>query len=232
MHGRAVIRERLQPLVLPLLLPLLPVLLLTVLANPIPGLANPIEPASRDSVVEQGRFHLYCVQQLAGTETYVVRAHRDSLILTSDFEYVDRGTRVLLTTRMAMQQDLTPVRFEIRGKTARRQSIDKRICVAGNLAIIHSGLVTEAVQVSKPYFMIASYAPAAVQMMMLRYWNEHGRPARMQVLPDGEVQIEHRGRDIVTYAGQQIVLQRYSVTGVVVIEETERHKDGWRSDII
>lgn len=216
MYGRTVIPRRL----LTLLLLLLPLLLLTFLANPNLGLADPVEPVLRDSVVEQGRFHLYWVQQLAGTETYVVRTRRDSLILTSDFEYVDRGTRVPLKTRLAMLQDLTPVRFEIRGKTARRQSIDKRIRVVGNLAIIRSGLVTEAEQVSKPYFMIASYAPAAVQMMMLRYWNLHGRPERMQVLPDGEVHIEYRGRDVVSYAGQQIVLQRYSVTGVVWGSET------------
>ena len=135
------------------------------------GAADPIDPASPDSVIEQGRFHLYWVQQLAGTETYVVRTRKDSLILTSDFEYVDRGTRVPLQTRLAMLRDLTPVRLDIRGKTARRQSINKQVRVVGNLAVIRNGLMTETDLVSRPYFLIAGYAPAAVQMMMLRYWN-------------------------------------------------------------
>jgi imidazolonepropionase-like amidohydrolase len=37
----------------------------------------------------------------------------------------------------------------------------------------------------------------------------------MATLPEGEVGIEHRGQDIVSYAGHEIVLERYAVTGVI-----------------
>jgi imidazolonepropionase-like amidohydrolase len=171
-------------------------------------------------VVEQGRFHLYWVQQLAGTETYVVRARGDSLILTSDFEYVDRGTRVPLKTRMVMREDFAPLSFHTEGKIARRQAIEERVDIAGSIAVMRSGLVTKTQRVQRPFFTLAAYAPAAVQMMMIRHWSGNGRPARMAVLPEGEVGIEFRGRDVVSYAGHEIVLQRYAVTGVVWGSET------------
>lgn len=186
----------------------------------ISSFGRPAEPLRSDSIIEQGRFHLHWVQRLAGTETYVIRAQGDSLVLTSSFEYVDRGIRVPLDTRLSMKSDFTPGYFSIRGKTARRKTINKRVNIAGTIALIREGLITETARVSGPFFTIASYAPAAVQMMLLRYWNTHGRPSRMRVLPDGEVGIEHRGRDIVSYAGQEIVLQRYAITGVVWGTET------------
>ena len=93
---------------------------------------------------------------MAGTETYVIRARDDSLFLTSDFEFVDRGTRVPLKTTMALLSDLTPVRFETRGKTARRHEIDQSVYVSGRIALVRNGLSTDTELVSPPYFTIAA----------------------------------------------------------------------------
>jgi len=171
-------------------------------------------------LLEQGRFQLFWVQQLAGTETYSIRLRGDSLVLDSNFEYVDRGTRVPLETTMKMLRDLTPVSLRSVGKTARSHEIDLDVQVIGRFARVSEGRDTRTDFVPGRYFTISGYAPTAVQMMLLHYWRRHGRPSSLRVLPNGSVDIEQRGRDTVAFSGQRIVLERYSIGGVIWGRET------------
>lgn len=176
--------------------------------------------AARDSLIEQGRFQLFWVQRLAGTETYSIRLTADTLTLESNFEYVDRGTSVPLRSRLEMLTDLSPVSFRSVGKTARSHQIDIDVEVAGRFARVMEEHSSRASFVPGRYFMISGYAPAAVQMMLLRYWRKHGRPRSLRVLPEGNVGVEERGRDTVAFSGSRIVLERYSVGGVIWGNET------------
>lgn len=194
-------------------------LVLLVLAPALLPAQEPLPPP-RDSLIEQGRFHLYWVQQRAGTETYAVRLRADTLVLESNFEYVDRGTPVPLQTTMRMRTDLSPIGFRSVGKTARSNQLDLDIDLSGRFARVMDGPNMSTTFVPGRYFVIAGYAPAAVQMMLLRYWRRHGRPNSLRVLPEGTVTIEERGRDTVAFAGQRIVLERYSIGGVIWGHET------------
>ena len=178
----------------------------------------PLPP--RDSLIEQGRFHLFWVQQHAGTETYEIRLKEDTLTLESNFEYVDRDTPVPLRTTLRMQEDLSPVSLRMFGKTARSHQIDLAVEVMRRFARITEGQDTRTSFVPGRYFAIAGYAPAAVQMMLLRYWRRHGKPGSLHVLPKGTVSVEERGRDTVAFSGSRIVLERYSVGGIIWGTET------------
>ncbi len=142
---------------------------------------------------ERGKLALYFLQNPVGEESYELDAAHT---LHADFAYTERGTRVALTATLRMKPDLTPEHFEAKGKSYRPFSVD---------ALVDPGPRTG------PFFTLEGYAPFSVQMMMLRYWMSHGKPARLPLLPGSEAAIEISGQD--TVSGMR--LTRYSVGGVV-----------------
>src|SRR5688500_4800351 len=84
-------------------------------------LASPLtaQQMAADSgrVVESGTFVLHKFEQAVGTERYVVRQRGDTLVMTTDFKFTDRGTEVPLTSTFRARRDLTPLAFEIKGSS-------------------------------------------------------------------------------------------------------------------
>ena len=171
--------------------------------------------------LETGTFHLHKFAQAIGTETYTIADDGKSLVLDSKFNFTDRGTRVSLSATLRMQPNLTPQRFTIKGNTSRLSSIDTEIDIVGTKATMRQGKQPRAVDVPGQYFTLSGYAPAAMQMMLMRYWLLHGRPASLPVLPGSEpVRIERRGSDTVSVDGKSVKLERYGLTGVIWGRET------------
>ena len=77
---------------------------------------------------------------------------------------------------------------------------------------------------SGPFFTIAGYAPATMQMLMVRYWATHGSPAQLATFPSGSVKIEPRGQDTIHITGKDGArdekLDRYTVEGLIWGRET------------
>ncbi len=169
---------------------------------------------------ESGQFTLFKFEQAIGEERYDVRADGDSLALTSTFSFTDRGTPVQLSTSAQFDRTLKPAHFAIKGETARITGIDAEVTVAGANATIREGRETRRAPVPEGAFTLAGYAPASMQMELMRYWASHGRPASVPLLPQGAVHIEPRGRDQVTVGGRTVALDRYSLSGVVWGRET------------
>jgi imidazolonepropionase-like amidohydrolase len=169
---------------------------------------------------ESGQFTLFKFEQAIGEERYDVRADGDSLALTSTFSFTDRGTPVQLSTSAQFDRTLKPAHLVIKGETARITGIDAEVTVAGANATIREGRETRRAPVPEGAFTLAGYAPASMQMELMRYWASHGRPATVPLLPQGAVHIEPRGRDQVTVEGQTVALDRYSLSGVVWGRET------------
>jgi imidazolonepropionase-like amidohydrolase len=73
------------------------------------------------------------------------------------------------------------------------------------------------------FYTVDGYAPFAAQMLLLRYWKQHGQPrvvGTVPGLPVNDVFIEARGRNVLSAAGKRIVLDRFVVDGVVWGRET------------
>jgi Amidohydrolase family len=128
--------------------------------------------------------------------------------------------RVPLEASLLLREDLTPERFEIKGKTSRFTEIDASVLVEGRTATVSVGGRASQVGVPDRWFTTGGYAPVAIQMMLLRFWDRHGRPAAIDTLPAGKVTIEHRGRDTVEIGGKPVELDRYSVGGLIWGRET------------
>lgn len=134
-----------------------------------------------------------------GTETSTIAADGDHSVLTSHFEYHDRGTPIVLDTTLAFAKDFTPLSFESHGKSYRYFSV--------NDSVAHASGAPDS-------FTLDGMAPLAAQGILIQYWLAHGRPATIALQPSGDsVHIsEHpESRDI----GYGRPLRHFVVNGVV-----------------
>ncbi len=187
------------------------------------ALAHLLWAALSPEVVEQGILHLYYLQLPVGQERYSLFRDGDDFLLTSDFDFTDRGGRVQLGASLRMTADLTPKRFEAKGKSYRFVSVDSEVDVENGKARVRVRHRTESVSIPERFFTVDGYAPFALQMMLVRYWNEHGRPEVIPTVPgepSNEVRIERRGQDVVNVASGARALDRYTLEGVVWGRET------------
>jgi len=196
------------------------IVLLMLAAGILYGKDSTQSPQTTSPVVEQGKFRLHKFEQPIGEETYEITQDGSSLAVKMDFKFTDRGTPVPLSATFRAALDFTPEEFEIKGKTARPVEIDEAVEVQpGKIRIRDRDKWTETARPQK-FFTIAGYAPATMQMLMVRYWVAHGSPAELVTLPTGKVKIEPRGQDTFTVAGKNEKLDRYTIEGLTWGRET------------
>jgi imidazolonepropionase-like amidohydrolase len=183
------------------------------------GAQSPTTPAEPE-VIEHGRFILHKFEQPIGEETFDTTREAQSLVTKVSFKFVDRGTDVPLTATFRSADDLTPQAFEIKGKSARPTQIDEAVEIQGDKIRVRDREKWTEDARPKQFFAIAGYAPATMQMLMVRYWASHGSPAELETFPAGRVKIEPRGHDTVTIGGKEESLDRYTVEGLIWGRET------------
>ena len=165
--------------------------------------------------IESGKFRLHKFEQPIGEETYTVTRDGDSLVVSSTFEFTDRGTKVPLSAELRAAQDLTPETFKIKGRVSRFSTINSSVEIKGKSATIREDKDTRQLAVPDRFFTISGYAPVTMQMMLVRYLNSHKVSGAVATLPGGEVRVESRGNDRIKIADKEIELQRYSVSGLI-----------------
>jgi imidazolonepropionase-like amidohydrolase len=170
--------------------------------------------------IESGKFRLHKFEQPIGEETYTIRREGDNLIMNSSFEFIDRGTEVPLTAELRTRPDLTPTSFTIKGNVSRFSTIDSSVEIKGDNAIITEEDSSRQVPLPAQFFTIGGYAPTAMQMMLVRYIQAHKVTGALPTLPNGDVTLEHRGKDKIKLANKEVELDRYSVGGLIWGRET------------
>jgi imidazolonepropionase-like amidohydrolase len=192
-------------------------ILLALLAAAVVGAAASQSP----STIERGTLRLHYVQKPIGYERYTIDRDGAALQLTSDFDFTDRGGRVQLAATLRTHTDLAPVHFTAKGKTYRFVNVDSDIAVEGSHASVRADGGETATTVPRVFFTVDGYAPFSAQMLMLRYWQQHGKPRVLRTLPGlpgdqpNEVIIEAHGRETIKAGAKSVDLNRYSVDGVV-----------------
>ena len=163
-------------------------------------------------------LRLYYLGYPIGRERYELGRGEGGLELTSDFDYVDRGRRTHITGTMRLTEDYAPAHLEVVRLTDTARTVETRVDVDGRRATVVRRGATSSVALPARAFAISPYAPVSQHLALVRYWMAHGRPAALAVVPGGptnQVRIARSGRDTVTLAGRRVVLDRYSVDGVV-----------------
>ena len=173
--------------------------------------------------VERGTLRLYYVQKPIGYERYRIARDDSGVTLTADFDFTDRGGRVQLASTLRTTTDYAPIAFTAKGKTYRFVNVDSQVRIEGTTATVVADGAESKVPFDRTFYTIDGYAPFAAQMLMLRYWKQHGRPRVMHTvpgLPVNDVIIEARPAETVRVGGTAFSLEPFVVDGVVWGRET------------
>lgn len=174
------------------------------------------QPSSQSAPAESGKWKLYKFEQAIGQETYEIRPDGASMVMTDHFEFTDRGSKVPLDTTFRFGEGVTPQSFKTGGKSSRMSALDNSVEIANGTAKIHQTKSSREEPAPQVFFTISGYSPIAQQMLMLRYWLGHGKPASLRILPQGtDVHILSRGTEQVNAAGKQVSVTRYNVAGLI-----------------
>ncbi len=190
---------------------------------------------SNSETVEKGSFKLHSLLHAIGEETYEVkRASGDELVMSVSSDLTDRSNKRSIAATLRMKADLTPMGFEqdrggVRATVApATPGQAARLAAASGIdsvefssagATVKEGEASRVITPAAKYFVGFGASPVSVQMMMVRYWIGHGKPATIQILravpgaPD--VEIEMAGIDNFTFEGHTVTLTRYTVANIV-----------------
>jgi imidazolonepropionase-like amidohydrolase len=170
---------------------------------------------AQKTVADSGTFLLHKFEQHIGKETYHITSNKDSKTYTVDFKFVDRGSPVPLKAELRVNPVLEPLGLNIKGNVARSASINDEISIKGNQAHIKVDDSVYDKKILPLTFPIAGYAPTIVQQVLIQYWKKHNEPANINTLPKGSVQIRRDGADTLTFAGKPLILERYTIGGLI-----------------
>src|SRR6266446_8874578 len=171
------------------------VLIALINSNLFTAVCSGIRKPDEVQIIEEGRFHLFIWRLQVGEERYTVERNGDSIITHSNLEYTYTQKKVSRDTTLQTGVDFTPRRFDTKGTDYLGRVIDVSVSVEKGSAIVRQGGKTERVILPNNFFSLETPLPATSQMMLFRYWNAHGHPASIKLLPNGEATIEYQGRD-------------------------------------
>ncbi len=149
----------------------------------------------------------------AGFEKYELRKEASRWHFDAQTEFSDRGTAMPLHVSLVTAADATPISFRASGKPERYTSTEQSIDIDGSTAQMRDEAVgtSSSETLGKLYFPRIAFRPASLNMLLIRYWREHGEPSRIPVLPVGSVWISHVGCDSVTSTRGVVVLDRFQL---------------------
>ncbi len=170
---------------------------------------------AQQNTADSGVFYLHKFEQHICQETYHIQKSPGLVTYSVDFKFTDRGSAVPLKAVLNLSPALEPLSLDIKGRVARSASINDTIHIAGNIAHIKvdDSVFTKKMTVNT--FPVAGYAPGAVQQVLIEFWEKHHEPATITTLPFGEVQIKKSGFDTLSFNNTPLILNRYTVSGLI-----------------
>ena len=187
-------------------------------------LTSPPPPLGADRVVFT--LHKFLAEVGVEIDTYVALPGGGTEAKAL-FSYRDRGSIVPLAASFTFGSKGALERYAAWGRTSRFTKIDDRIVARGDGAfdVGRAGAPVSRVAPEGLAVVGSGYAPMLAQDLMLRAWLQHGRPAKMSLLPEGEVAIESRGKETYDGPSGKLTLEHVAVSGLLWGRE-----DAWLDD--
>jgi imidazolonepropionase-like amidohydrolase len=161
---------------------------------------------------ESGTLTIHMILHAIGQERYEITPADGALTLNTVFEYSDRGNKRTTTAMLRTKADFTPLDLDVKERPT-------SVHIQGASATVKEDDAVRTFAAGSNYFTIFGPSPFAVQMMMMRYWNAHGRPRIVPMLranPSSEpVRIEPVGHDSISVDGKIVTLDRYTVANLM-----------------
>ena len=174
-----------------------------------------IANSSAQPVFDAGTFILHLVAKPAGKETFSLTPTSSGQRLKSHFEYSDRGAPVPLDFTFDGDSELRPIALAITGKSTRFSTLQENITVRSQTVTVKRNQKTNSYTAPRLFFVGDENMHGALQELLWRYWNQHGRPKAIRVFPAGEVRIEHRGPAAVLVGDTGVTVDAYTLSGLM-----------------
>ena len=153
----------------------------------------------------------------AGWEHYELAPIDGGMKLTADYDFVDRGRRNLTQLTLTTGKDYALKTFETVRITDTSRTVTTSVEIDGTRAKVVRNGKTADVPVPQVAYAVASYFPTAQHLALIRYWQSHGSPRTIAVVPGdpNPVTIMKRGIDTVGSGASRVLLTRYTIDGVI-----------------
>jgi imidazolonepropionase-like amidohydrolase len=179
-------------------------------------LVVPLTLAQQNPEAREEKFILHKFQKPVGEENYAVKKIADSIKLTVDFKFNDRGTDVPLKATLVMDSAFSPGYFRMKGKTSRFSSVDVEVMQKNGKLISRLNKDVDTLDLPQsPSFFISGYSPVSVHMMLLHYWKKRSGTASIRAFPKGNINIRFAGYDTIKHEGSLQILERYTLKGLI-----------------
>jgi imidazolonepropionase-like amidohydrolase len=185
------------------------------------GVLLPAAARSQTAPADTATFLLHKFAQRIGKETYRLTRTPQAYTYDVNFKFVDRGSPVALKAQIATTPAGEPLLLAVKGQTSRFSTINDSVQVldGGTHYRIYNyqgeDVLDYKLNPNTPLFPVAGYAPGTGQWLLLRYWQQHGRPASLALLPSGTVRIREDGTDTLQFQNRPLRLRRYVLKGLV-----------------
>lgn len=167
-----------------------------------------------ENVSEEGSFLMYRRQSLIGEESFSIISDRDSIVIRSLQGENERGRIRGVQAELRLGIDLSPAYYRNR-RIAGSDTTNVLEVVASSQEVSirekDAGIVTATKWAA--FFPVHSNIPAAMEMMLYRYYLERGLES-LPTFPRGDVTLTFRQTDVVQIGGSPTPLDRYVVEGI------------------
>jgi len=187
-------------------------------------------------LVEHGVYQVHLLLHSVGTEQYATVDTRDGRrVLTSTTTVNDRGAKRTTVSTLTYADHFEPLKLEQKTTTAAAETVSLTE-IAGPKATVSEPGTERAETRSLPRPLISyvgfSSMPAAVQMMMMRYWIYHHQPPSLPILRASPqalpLEIKLVGHEAFQIDGQMVRLTRYTVANLLFGREILWMNDSYR----
>ena len=167
------------------------------------------------NAIDSGSFFLHKFAQNIGREKFMISKIGNELTYQIDFKFTDRGSPVPLKAMLVTTTEHEPLKLFIKGNTSRFSEINDSIRIQNKTAVSWVDSVVSKNTITSLSFPVAGYSPGTVQMVLLKYWQKHGQPESIAMLPKGEVKIKNDGKETLRFQNADLVLNRYIISGLI-----------------
>src|SRR5689334_22260081 len=152
-----------------------------------------------------------------GSEHYELVPSEGGMTLTSDYDYIDRGRRNHTVLTMKVATDYTLKSYEAVRVTDTSRMVTTSVEFNGGRAKFMRNGKSSEVAIPATAYAVSSYAPTAQHLALIRYWESHGRPATLAIVPGDPnlITIKKRAVDTVGTGASRVILTRYTIDGVI-----------------
>jgi imidazolonepropionase-like amidohydrolase len=194
--------------------------LLATLILATPSLAPPTAPRERKhapATTITDSLRIFYIGRPAGWERYELKPTGTGLTLTSDYDYVDRGRRNHSQLTLTVGNDYSVKTYESVRLTDTSRTVATSIEFDGTHAKVMRNSKSTDVAIPSVAYAVSSYSPTAQHLALIRYWESHGRPKTIAIVPGdpNPVTIKKLGVDTVGTSANRVLLTRYTIDGVI-----------------